>query len=131
MLWMLAAPAVHAAEMACPATLPVQQQVAQKADGWTSFDEAGDDPHKFYFAEFSDGPPQQWARLVPTASAAAQRDRVLVYEFGPRQQPWLVCSYEQTSVTLSQPLPPETRLCRVTLDSEQDFQTVKRIECEP
>ncbi len=81
------------------------------------------------FAEFSDGPPQMQAVLLYSKQADLKQGRVLTYDFYPVQQPWLICSYRGTSVTLSQKLPAATKRCQITLDKNTDFSTAKKIDC--
>lgn len=122
------APTLWAAEMHCPPALAIQS-TTQAPAGWSAFDDADHSQHQFFFAEFSDGPPQARALLLHSKEADLPQGRLLTYDFDAAQQPWLICSYTTSSLTLSQRLPAAIRQCRVTLDKKTDFSTVKKIEC--
>jgi len=122
------APALLAAEVHCPSVLAIKE-VAQVPAGWSVFDGAADGEHKFDFAGFSDGPPQLRALLLNSKEADLKQGRVLTYDFDSSQQPWLICSYTETSLTLSQKLPAATKRCQVTLDKKTNFKTAKTIVC--
>ncbi|WP_446728944.1 STY0301 family protein [Pseudoduganella sp. OTU4001] len=56
--------------------------------GWTGYD--GKAPHKFYFAQFSDGPPARQAILLSDRESRSGRNKVLHYDFLASQEPWLI-----------------------------------------
>jgi hypothetical protein len=121
-------PPLLAGEILCPPTLEINATV-KAPPNWTSFDTADNNGHKFDFAEFSDGPPQSWALLLPSKQADLKQGRVLTFDFRGIPQPWLICSYGGTSLTLSQKLAAATKLRKVTLGKSTNFSTAKKIEC--
>jgi hypothetical protein len=112
----------------CPQALAVAQTAAATA-GWSVFNEADGGTHPYFFAGFTDGPPERMAALMHSSETMRGKDKVLIYDFAGAQQPWLVCSYTRTSLTLNRKLPAATRQCRVTLDYATRFESVKKIEC--
>lgn len=113
--------------VSCPPLVEIEQKIAT-VEGWTAHDSQA--PHKFYFAQFSDGPPSQQAILLYDRKLRSGKHKVLRYQFAASQEPWLVCSYTGTNAILARRLAPGTRACNVTLDHARNFETVKRISCE-
>lgn len=113
--------------VSCPPVIEIEQKVVT-IESWTEHDPQA--PHKFYFAQFSDGPPSRQATLLYDSESRSGKHKVLQYRFAASQEPWLVCSYTGTNATLARRLAPGTRACSVTLDHARNFETVKRISCE-
>lgn len=110
----------------CPPSIEVKQEVL-RMEGWTAH--IGTTPHKFYFAQFSDGPPSRQAILLNDKESRSGKDKVLHYSFLPSQEPWLICSYTGTNAVLARRLAPAISSCRLTLDHARNFATVKGISC--
>ncbi len=117
---------LSALAIACPPVIEVRQDVVP-VGGWIAHELQT--PHKFYFAQFADGPPAREAILMHDKAFHSGKDKVLQYRFLPSQEPWLICSYTGTSAVLAQRLPP-ARLCQLTLDHAHNFETVSAIQCE-
>ena len=113
--------------MNCPQSIEVKQEV-RPIEGWDAVNTAT--PHKYYFAQFSDGPVSRTAFLMPDAESLSGKDKILQYQFLQSQEPWLVCSYTGTSAVLARRLPKGTRSCQLTLDHAHNFETVSAIKCE-
>lgn len=115
--------------LVCPQALTVGQ-TAKAAAGWSVFNEVDDGRHPYFFAGFTDGPPEQMTALMHSSEKMRGKDKVLIYDFSAPQEPWLACSYTRTSLTLSRKLPAATKQCRVILDSVTRFESVKNVECD-
>jgi hypothetical protein len=113
--------------ISCPAAIAIKQEVLQ-VEGWLAHDPQT--PHRFYFAQFSDGPPSREAVLLNDKESWSGNDKVLQFNFLPSQEPWLICSYTGTNAVLARKLPPAMRSCRLTLDKSRNFETVKEISCQ-
>ncbi|UMR31605.1 hypothetical protein MJ904_05150 [Massilia sp. MB5] len=130
-IFSLAAMALSAksAELVCPSGLVVRQ-TAETPTGWTAFDAAAEREHPFHIAEISEGPPQRRILLMPTREIKQGKNKALVYDLGSIRQPWLICSYTDTSLTLSRSLPAHTRRCTFVLDHATNYASVKQMGCE-
>ena len=107
-----AAPAV---QLSCPEHVETIQQAVTVPGGWqTSQDrtmsEVGQLPRTTM--GFSDGPPQERATLAPSASLRkANGVRVNRWSLQHSEGVWFVCSYSQTTIQLSKPLPAGLSNC--------------------
>jgi len=110
----------------CPQTIEVKQTI-RAVEGWEQVDPKT--PHKYYFAQFSDGSPSQEAFLMHDIETSAGKDKVLQYRFLESQEPWLICSYTGTSAILARKLPKASKSCQLTLDHAHNFETVSAISC--
>jgi hypothetical protein len=113
--------------LTCPPVIGIKQEVMPE-QGWVVH--APQIPHKFYFAQFSDGPPDRQVILMHDNESRSGRDKVLQYQFLPSQEPWLVCSYTGTGAVLARKLPVTVRSCRLSLDHAHNHETVSEIRCE-
>ena len=111
----------------CPPLVEIEQKVVA-VEGWSAHE--AQTPHRFYFAQFSDGPPSRQATLMYDRESRSGKHKLLHYRFTAAQEPWLVCSYTGTNAVLARRLAPGTRACSVTLDHARNFETVKGISCE-
>lgn len=93
--------------ISCPPLIEIQKTVAA-VEGWTAH--PAQVPHKFYFAQFSDGPPSRQATLIHDRESHSGKHKLL-------------------HVTLARRLAPGTRACTVTLDHARNYETVKGISC--
>lgn len=113
--------------IACPQSIEVKQTIGP-VEGWDQVDPQT--PHKYYFAQFSDGPVSREAFLMHTAESHSGKDKVLRYRFLESQEPWLICSYTGTSAVLARRLPKTITSCQLTLDHAHNFETVSTIMCQ-
>lgn len=111
----------------CPPSIDVKQEV-NSVEGWTVH--GSQSAHRYYFAQFSDGPPSREAILMHDAESKSGEDKILRYQFLESQEPWLICSYTGTSAVLARKLPKATRSCQLALDHVHNFETVKAISCK-
>ena len=113
--------------LACPPDISLKQEVKPEP-GWATHDP--EVPHKYYFAQFSDGPPERHVILMHDKASRQGKDKVLHYQFLPSQEPWLICSYTGTSAALTRKLPKAIRSCQLILDHAHNDEIVSEIRCE-
>lgn len=113
--------------LACPPVIGIKQDVVPE-QGWTTHDPQI--PHKYYFAQFSDGPPDRQEILMHDKESRSGNDKVLQYQFLRSQEPWLICSYTGTNAVLARKVPRAVRSCKLTMDHAHNEETVSEIRCE-
>lgn len=67
---------------------------------------------------------------MPTREIKKGKNKALVYELGNIRQPWLICLYTDTSLTLSRSLPANIQRCTFILDHATNYASVQQIDCE-
>jgi hypothetical protein len=102
-------------ELSCPEYVETVQQALAVPGGWQtsqdhSMSESGRLPRTTM--GFSDGPPQERATLAPSGSSRkASGIRVNHWSLQRSEAVWFVCSYNQTTIQLSKPLPAGLGKC--------------------
>lgn len=131
--WVLAGavPALFAADVRCPETIPVKQAIVKPFEGWTA--STSDLPIRLAGVTFYDGPPEQKASLVYDGTMTRNERRIAIWRFASQSEIWLACSYAATNIVLSRPMPKGTSTCRVTYISNQTvagLPAIEKIECQ-
>ena len=116
-----AAPGQDAADLACPASLEVQEQPATApASPWRALPDPGLPVRALSAVSMLEGPPAQGARLVPDFDRKTGRQRRYGWTFkpappspAPEEARWLACSYHHTALILVRPVPAGVKRCEV------------------
>jgi hypothetical protein len=121
----LPAGAARAEDFTCPAELQTEQRAPKPPQGWTQFIEANT-RHLLMNVGFYDGPPVERVGL----KQESEDDTVpAVWTFDLRKDGrhiWQVCTYSDTSVMLSRPLPDSIKTCRATYEYQKGYVPVHR-----
>ena len=124
--------AVAADSLTCPANINTHQQLAASLPGWSTF--LDDTPHLLAGITFYDGPPQEKASLAYDSISKSAGMQSAKWTFAPAagRATWIACSYADTSVRLTRPLPTNTATCEVTYDAHQQIDglpAIRKIAC--
>ncbi len=103
----------------CPDTVDVHQQLTASVAGWKAI--LDDTPHRLATITFYDGPPEEKASLVNEKSTRLPGKETAEWHFAPQtnRQIWVACGYAGTAIVLAKSLPPNTRTCSVTYNTQQ------------
>lgn len=114
-----AAPVVS---LSCPEHIETKQQLMTPLDGW----QATQDQTRSVGGKlgrtimgFSDGHPEDRAILAPAGSSRSRQHKGMRANRWPLERSedvWFVCSYNQTTIQLSKPLPAGLRQCFIGVD---------------
>jgi hypothetical protein len=106
----------RAVDTYCPESIAVKESVEKVPEGWKAAQ--GDAPVQLSGVTFFSGPPEEKASLVYDSWIKRHGLAYGVWHFQPKSGPpiWMSCSYANTSVVLTKPMPAETSECRVTYD---------------
>lgn len=91
----------------CPATINVTESVAANYPDWRTLNSESN--HFLDGVALYSGKPEAQAILAPEMKGNKGK-----WTFQAADEIYLVCSYNQTSVQLTQPLQPQTTACTVT-----------------
>ena len=110
---------VNRVELPCPAYIQTRQQLASVPEGWGAGPSQlavvdGLLRHNGGASGFSTGPGQNSVFLVPDAQG---------WVIQPGEPTWFNCRYNETSILLSQPVPPGAVLCGI----DDDGKTGRRV----
>jgi hypothetical protein len=105
-----------AADTYCPNSIAVKQSIEEVPEGWKAVE--GGARLQLSGITFFSGPPQEKASLAYDSWVKRKGLAYGVWHFEPKsgRRIWLSCSYANTSVVLTKPMPAETSECRVTYD---------------
>ncbi len=113
----LMAPSAHAAraaEWACPASIPtVEQHLAQVPEGWEAFQD--ESKHVLMGAGVTIGHPRERSGAIydsVTRIKGGKGGEILRWQLAKLHDPYLICQYFDTSVTLTRSVSGYTR-CEV------------------
>lgn len=120
--WLTVAAPARAAKSPCPAQIAVKQTVASDYPGY----QVSNRPslHRLWIVEFYDGLPERLQLLRFTQEMHGKTSRnspwTQRWEFAPGNASaiWVLCRYEETTITLSQRLNPETTQCSVSYKAD-------------
>ena len=130
----LAAGAVSAQEVRCPATIDVKKpELAKEAAGWKPVVEAGG--HEVTNATVFDGPIEEKASLVPDGERKVGRKVQEFWKLDAKNTRgyWLQCHYAATPMTLVKALPKGATSCVVTADpgmKREGMAVVESVVCK-
>lgn len=113
LLLALSAAAVDADRaLKCPETITVDQRLATAVEGWT----AGNAPEtpRLVGIRIFDGRPEQQVALVGDERTLSKTQTVSSWSFDRRREYWIECSYSQTAIVLTRPIPRTLASCSVT-----------------
>ncbi len=122
-------------EIACPATVDVDQKLKAPVDGWTGI--VGNSPNRLANVAFYDGPPGELASLVPTKEGKRNGREYATWNFQSADEvprpAWIVCEYSDTQVALYLQLPGSVTECTVTYNPRRGpsgYPGVEGIVCQ-
>ena len=120
------------ADVSCPMSISVTQNLAAPATGWTEGRE--NLPTELAGVTVFDGPPEELASLVPDGdSEDGNTTEFWTLDANPRGY-WITCHYSSTTVTLTQRLPETATRRDVVREKETSFiggQVVRSMTCGP
>ena len=127
------APPRGRADARCPATVAVEERVAEPPEGWSV--QQHKSGHRLAGVTFYDGPPASEASLVYDETKTEGDDWIATWRFPANAGGyWIACRYEATTMELARALPPAVSVCRVAYDkrivTDPRHDEVRRIECE-
>lgn len=108
----------------CPETIKSTQSLQNKAAGWEAFVD-NNTVYPLSRVTFFALHPKNQASLTPDQEKP--KNNQLTWTFG-KEEIWLACGYNNTSLQLIQKLPESTKSCVVTYDSSLSI--VEKIECK-
>ncbi len=118
--WLLATVAgsvAPAVALSCPEHVETKQELVTSRNGWQVSQDRSlsvDGKLRRTIMGFSDGPPQDRAILAPSGSSRSPTGkdaRVNRWSLKRSEGVWFVCSYSQTTIQLSKPLPAGLSRC--------------------
>jgi len=122
------------ADVSCPISISVTQNLAAPATGWTEGME--DLPTELSGVTVFDGPPEELASLVPDGDSEDDKTTTEFWTLAanPRGY-WITCHYSSTTVILTQRLPETATRCDVVREKETSFiggqKVVRSVTCGP
>jgi hypothetical protein len=122
----LLAGAARADDFSCPAEIQTEQSAPKPPQGWTAFVDKVNARHWLMDVGFYDGPPVE---MVGLKQESEDDTLPATWTFEPRKEGrhiWQVCTYGDTSVMLSRPLPDGIKTCRATYEYQKGYVPVKR-----
>ena len=129
--------AASATEYRCPESITTSQSLSSAVKGWAASTQGpvpgspDQGPPAQYLdgAEFSDGPPSEYAFLHPDEEHSNGSHWRARWKFEGEANIWLSCRYRTTTVRLSQKLPPTTKECVMEGDNKKGI-SLERISCK-
>ena len=120
------------AEVACPASLEVQQQAVPPSEEWTAI--YSDPPLRLTGVTIFNGPPSQNRKVKPFSTRSTQGELRIVWRLPDSPRNFhLLCTYERTSANLVTVLPPGVTSCSAVYDRHVSYgrggYAVKRMVC--
>lgn len=91
----------------CPPEINVTQNLTTSIKDWRVFNPPAN--HSLSQIEIYAGKPEDQACLKPDS----QINEKAIWHFLPDAHPYIVCRYQNTSIQLTQPLPPSIKQCIV------------------
>jgi hypothetical protein len=115
----------------CPKSIRVRHDIVAKGESWKPI--PSETEHHLRAAGFSDGPADEKAFLKPDSSRKVKQARTVTWSFGKggSDSVWLSCSYEGTSVSVTQKVEGRVTECRVSYEEIPNRPVpVKQIFCQ-
>lgn len=116
----------HAAERIGIVT---EQSIIGPSKDWRAFQKK-DRPNSLHRMSLYDGPPEQMAALKPDNGDENAPPVWTLGRLPTGRQHWIVCHYDDTSVTLARALPESVRQCRVTF-KKAPYREIESLICQP
>ena len=121
-------------DFACPADIQVEEHVPAPPSGWTAFSNDAQGRHLRVAVGFYDGPPEERASLKQD-SEDETGPAVWTFARTPGRAIWQVCTYSDTPLRLSRPLPDSIQSCRATYESRKrgtvgGLRVLKAVTCQ-
>jgi hypothetical protein len=98
--------------LACPEFIATKQELTSPISGWKA--SSLDRKLQGYITGFSNGDPDRQMILAPFSSKPITSGGFIsTWHFSQSEDIWVMCSYEQTTIQLSKPLPSGLRTCSI------------------
>jgi hypothetical protein len=120
-----------AIEVACPATISVEEKAVAPGD-WAA--DYSKDPISLDSATIFDGPPEEQASLKYDDERTSKSELIQTWRLQPSSRGyWLMCGYANTSVRVRRKLPDGIDQCEVVLQRNVRYgnggAVIKRARC--
>ncbi|PHV12900.1 hypothetical protein CSQ89_03155 [Chitinimonas sp. BJB300] len=116
-------------ELSCPAEIETKQEIVTPPSGWrisksspTVLDQGTTtSKHHGEVTGFSSGPPEERAILAPDRTIKSKKERsfINVWPFSTSEENWFICSYRNSVIELSKPLPAGLKQCSIQYNNAQ------------
>jgi hypothetical protein len=125
-----ASSAAFAIELGCPPRVEVNEKLVSGYRDWS--EGRSEEPHRLAGITIFDGPPSEMASLIGTDKVLSKTKTRTSWSFDGDHEHWLLCSYANTSVTLSRAIPKVVKTCAVTysrITSIAGLPEILKLEC--
>lgn len=100
----------------CPPTIETNESAKDVGDSWRLEQDLGKRGKFLDSISIYSGPPKEMATLVPDKTTQKSKKRKSVWSFSNQSndQYWVACTYTNSSLLLTKPLPKGTKKCELS-----------------